>query len=202
MHFLILTWPRSQKPPNPKLVKHFIDTIVRRIKPHVKGKEVPSLTTIQGIYYEVTSYFYFAHPQFSKPWTQHWVARTRAFFNHLASSKRVVKGRWYKQQWVRFKVAERINQHWVSHALEQGTISSDGIWQALATLVIQSATCARIGDVLRSKCYEGQEYLTWPCIRWHFYLAQPIINNLHCKITLQYCKVSNSFTPINRFLCH
>lgn len=50
----------------------------------------------------------------------------------------------------------------LQNALSKGTTSWYRAWIELTTLVIQTATWPKIGDIIQSRNYQGNEYLSTP----------------------------------------
>lgn len=57
---------------------------------------------------------------------------------------------------------DRMARYQLQNALSKGTTSWYRAWIELTTLVIQTATWPKIGDIIQSRNYQGNEYLSTP----------------------------------------
>ena len=103
----------------------------------------------------------FRHEHILKLYTPHHVTRIEIHLQQLVSQGKLVRGTWYKKQWISFMTLFKIASSWLAHALMNGTYSWDITLTKLASVVTQSALSSRAGDITRSQLYEGLECLCW-----------------------------------------
>lgn len=165
--------------------------MTRHIVPVVHGKQVPSLITIQQIWYLCIKMLNFRHSELKDTYGKKELERITIHLDQLVKRGLLVKGRWYAKQWLGFRVVEKLAHAWLDKALQQGCISWDKVLLKLLNVVLLSALAARSGDVARSHLYKGDEALCWQHIELTLSGDKTeglSVQDLQAKINLKYLK--------------
>ena len=74
--------------------------MTRRTKSNIRGKEVPSLSTIQGIWKHLIFLLTFWHREISKHYGQYDEKRIEIHLDQLVKRNLLIKGRFLKREWL------------------------------------------------------------------------------------------------------
>ncbi|KAH9223686.1 hypothetical protein DL95DRAFT_453629 [Leptodontidium sp. 2 PMI_412] len=177
--------------PTGEEIFRFVDTMTRHIVPVIVGKQVPSLTTIQSVWYLFIKMLTFRHNNLKDNYGRREMERITVHLDQLVKRGLLVKGRWFKKQWLGFRVVEKLAHAWLGKAILQGCISWDKVLLKLLNVVLLSALAARSGDVARSHLYKGDEALCWQDIELTLSGEETeglSVQNLRAKVNLKYLK--------------
>lgn len=178
--------------PSGEDIFRYTDTMTRHVKPGLSGKDAPSLTVIQGIWYRLISLLEFRHRDLRDNYKPTDAKHISVHLDQLVKRQLLVKGRWHKKKWLGFLVLEKLACIWIEKGLSAGCLSWDRVILKLLGIILQSSLSARCGDVARSKLYTGMECLCYGDVE--LTLApqreqEPLsVQHLSAKFTLRYRK--------------
>ena len=178
--------------PTGEQIFRYIDTMTRHVKPGVAGKHAPSLTVIQGIWFRLIKLLNFRYRDLAANYGSTDVTRINVHLDQLVKRDLLVKGKWFKKQWLGFTMIQQMAQNWLECSLADGCLSWDRVLLKLLSIILQSALTARSGDIARSKRYTGLQCLCYQDIE----LTLPpqteggklSVNQLSGKFTLRFRK--------------
>jgi hypothetical protein len=142
-------------------IYRYIDTIVRNTKTKIAGKPTASLSVIRAIWARLIKLLKFRHEKLLEAFTPSHVTRIEVNLDQLVNKGKLIRGTWFKKQWVNFMVLLEMAKRWFTYALTNGAHSWDITLLKVTSVVLQSALSSRSGDITRSQLYEGLECLCW-----------------------------------------
>lgn len=132
----------------------------------------------------------FQHPVLitsNRPFTQ----RIEDLIQQRLSEGLLIRGRWLPREWIGFTTLRRILETYLCVCLETGTRDWDQPLMMTLALTLQSASCARAGDITRSDGYTRTEFLCFKDVTVKIRPdAQfpPTVQDLEAGFVLRYCK--------------
>ncbi|KAF2221497.1 hypothetical protein BDZ85DRAFT_320676 [Elsinoe ampelina] len=176
--------------PSGEQIFRFIDVRARHTRPGLKGKTQPSLSVIRGIWRRLIDLLKFRHEDLPTNYTTYWVNRIGMHLDQLVTQKVLVRGTWFKRQWLGYKVIHRISEVWIDRALAEGCLSWDRVLLKLLGVVLQASCACRSGDIARSSLYTGMECLCWEHLSLTFKDNKRTgsVDDLSLKVTLEFTK--------------
>ncbi|KAF4632684.1 hypothetical protein G7Y89_g5445 [Cudoniella acicularis] len=159
----------------------------RNTKSNIPGKYALSLNVIRGTWMALIKLLHFRHEEPLKVYGPQIVTRINTHLNHLVEQKKLIRGTWFKKNWLGFRIVLLIAEAWVKSTMEHGTSSWDITLSKLTSVVLQGALSSRSGDITRSQLYEGLECLCWGDITLEL-KGEPSVQNLRAKLTLRFQK--------------
>jgi hypothetical protein len=156
------------------------------------GKPAASLSVIRAIWARLIKLLKFRHQNILKHYTSHHVTRIEVHLQHLVEQGKLIRGTWFKKQWVSFMALLKITEAWFTYALVNGTHSWDLTLLKVTGVVLQSALSSRSGDMTRSQLYDGLECLCWKDITLKLDAASdranPTVQDLRGTFLLRFTK--------------
>ncbi|SMY23111.1 unnamed protein product [Zymoseptoria tritici ST99CH_1A5] len=186
------------KGPDGETLLRFLDTIARRTVPSIRGKTIPSFSTIRNVHTVLIQLLTFRHEGWKLSST--WRLRIKAHLDDLVRRKLLHRGLWIKKQWVSYRLILRMANAWLRKAFLRGCINWDRHLHCLLYVLLLAATGMRPGDLTRSGGYKGVEWLPWEDLeldlrpdRLDLAAVEDLtVQDLRLKITLKYCKGKKS----------
>ncbi|KAE8448563.1 hypothetical protein EG329_009444 [Mollisiaceae sp. DMI_Dod_QoI] len=170
----------------------YLDTIVRNTKTKIAGKPAASLSVIRAIWARLIKLLKFRHEKLLEVYTPSHVTRIEIHLDQLVNQGKLIRGTWFKKQWVSFMVLLEMAKRWFTFALTNGTRSWDITLLKVTSVVLQSALSSTSGDVTRSQLYEGLECLCWKditlCLADASNRSKPSVQNLRGTFLLRFTK--------------
>ncbi|RDL39906.1 uncharacterized protein BP5553_04246 [Venustampulla echinocandica] len=169
-------------------VLRFFDTIIGRLKPHSRGKPVPSSEYIVSGFGHIASYGTFTYTEASGyKLTANDGARLQTWLDDAIKAGRLTKGRWKKKVWLNYIIVSRMTRAWLDHYLQFGARNWDLVIAKLLSIVLITAVGMRVGDVTRSLGYDGIQYVKYKDITLEV-IEEAKLANIKARITLSYMK--------------
>jgi len=135
--------------------------MIQNSKSCVPGKPAISLSVVRALLSRLIKMLTFRHEHFLKAYGKHHLGRIEAHLQQRVTKGKLVRGVWYKKQWISFMTLLRMSRSWFQRAMSEGTSSWDVMLTKITSVVMQSAMSSRSGDITRSQLYEGFECLCW-----------------------------------------
>ncbi|KAG9524193.1 hypothetical protein KCV07_g2042, partial [Aureobasidium melanogenum] len=169
-------------------LQRFIDAVIPQLKPNVRGKPAPSVSTIQAAIDSLVSYGTFTWRKFQ--FTPYDRKRMETFINARAKQGRLTTGTYQQKQWLTYTMVDRMVQAFLADGHEKGIRSWDVHIMKILHVLLPASLASRAGDVSQSDKYTGTEYLQWNDIEITFdgEADEPRLENLVAKVTLKYRK--------------
>lgn len=163
----------------------FTDTIVKHINIVVKDKPAPQFRTLRVGLDRLIEALIFKYPDFKL--SRNDSIRIDTVLDALAKEKKVLRGRWRKNQWLGVNMLEKMSRAWLQEALDDGCRSWDVQLHKLFSIVLVSALGCRSGEVARTD-RSVEEYMRWSHIELKLAAGRATIDDLEANITLCYEK--------------
>ncbi|KAK0122106.1 hypothetical protein ONS95_010368 [Cadophora gregata] len=147
--------------PSGERIFQYIDTMIRNSKSTIAGKPSISLSVVRALLSRLIKLLMFRHENLLESYTKHHLTRIEVHLQQLVTKGKLVRGTWYRKQWLSFMTLLRMGQGWFKRVMAEGTYSWDIVLSKIASIVTQSALSSRSGDITRTQLYEGFECLCW-----------------------------------------
>ncbi|KAG9700351.1 hypothetical protein KCU69_g7612, partial [Aureobasidium melanogenum] len=169
-------------------LQRFIDAVIPQLKPNVRGKPAPSVTTIQAAVDSLLSYGTFTWREFQ--FTPFDRKRMDTFISTRTKEGRLTTGTYQQKQWLTYTMVDRMVQAFLASGHEKGLRSWDVHIMKILHVLLPASLASRAGDVSQADGYTGTEYLQWKDIQISFKdnADVPKLENLVAKVTLKYRK--------------
>jgi hypothetical protein len=166
--------------------------MIRNSKSTIAGKPAISLSVVRSLLARLIKLLTFRHKDLLKEYTPHHLGRIEVRLQQLVKEGKLVRGTWYKKQWISFMTLLRMSRSWFQRAMSEGTYSWDIILTKATSVIMQSAMSSRSGDITRTQLYDGLECLCWKDIELKFDEAadrnMPQVGDLRGTISLRFTK--------------
>jgi hypothetical protein len=133
----------------------YIDTMIRNSKSTIAGKHAISLSVVRALLARLIKLLTFRHEHLFKAYTPHHLSRIEVHLQQLVTQGKLVRGTWYKKQWISFMTLLRMSRSWFQRAMSEGTHSWDITLNKVTSVVMQSAMSSRSGDITRTQLYDA-----------------------------------------------
>lgn len=129
-------------------VLRFLDSIVGKLKPSIRGKPAPCDKTIVSGFIAISTYGTFTYPEaLGYKLTARDGSRLQTWLDDAVKAGRLTKGRWQKRVWLNYVIESRMAKALLAHHDRHGTRNWDLIVAKLLSIILITRLGMRAGDV-------------------------------------------------------
>ncbi|CEN61963.1 hypothetical protein ASPCAL08606 [Aspergillus calidoustus] len=179
-------------------IERFIVSVARNSKSSIKDKLAISLVTMENRLSRVIQYLQYTHKAEFKI-LPHEKTGIKACLDRLCKEGLLTRGVWVERRRFSFLLLETLISNLFTTAIVKGPLFSwDNVLLWALGIVLQSATAARGGDIVRSNGYTGNEYLAWKDVELKVKANGKSVQDITAVVTLRYCKGKKLLPSENR----